>query len=118
MPMRWDIEDASDHLVVRAEGEWHTQSILRMIDEGARVAKESGHSKVLIDCREVHGHLAENDRYLAGVRIAERLRGIRVAVVGRKDLHYNRRGMNAALRRGAEMLATSDVDEALQWLAR
>ena len=116
--MRWKVEDGSDHLVVRVEGEWHGRFIPKLIDDAARAARESGQTRVLIDCRNVRGHLAENDRFLAGVRIAERFPGIRVTVVGRKDLRVNRRGMNAALRRGAQMLATNDMEEALQWLAQ
>ena len=118
MPMTWTIEDASDHLVIRAEGEWHSQSILEMIDAAARGVKESGHSRLLIDVRAVHGHLAENDRYLAGVRIADRLRHLRVAMLVNENLHVNRRGLNAALRRGAQLFGTTDFEEALQWLAQ
>jgi hypothetical protein len=118
MPMQWQVEDASDHLVIRAEGEWHSESVLKMIDDGARAARESGHTRILIDCRNVHGHFAENDRYLAGVRIGERLRDIRVAVLGSEEVHINRRGLNAALRRGVEMIVTKDMEEALQWLAQ
>jgi hypothetical protein len=33
-------------------------------------------------------------------------------------MHINRRGLNAALRRGAEGFVTKDMEEALQWLAR
>lgn len=118
MPMRWNIEDASDHLLIRAEGEWHSQSILKIIDDAARASKESGQTRILFDCRQVYGHLAENDRYLLGVRVADRLRHVRVAVLVNENTFVNRRGINAAQRRGAEMFATTDMEEALQWLAR
>ena len=116
MPLTWTLHDQPDHLLVRLEGQWQLQSLLRMIDEMSRRCQERGYMRVLCDLREVRGPLSESDRYLAGSRIAEVMKSTKVAAIAAADTVVTGFGMKVAERRGGRLFVTKNVDEALQWL--
>src|SRR5437773_8841848 len=98
MTWHWQIEEQPDHLLVRVEGEWQMQRLLKMLDEVSMVCRQLGYLSVLIDCREVRGHLSEPDRYLAGIRMAEKFGKIRLAAL---------LGRDAAMTKFAERVAVA-----------
>ena|SRR5689334_19200987 len=116
MSLTWKLEDQPDHLVVRAEGDWHLQGVFRMLDEIAGRCRDKGYGRVLVDARNVHGPLAEMTRYAAGARVAEVLRGVKVAVLANPATVITGFGVRVAENRGGQMLATKSEDEARQWL--
>jgi hypothetical protein len=116
MPLTWTLEDQPDHLLVHLDGQWQLQSLLKMIDEAGRRCHERGYSRLLCDLRAVRGPLSETDRYLAGTRIAEVLKAVKVAAVVAADAVITGFAGKVAERRGGRLFVTKDIDEALQWL--
>ena len=116
MSFTWTLEDQPDYLLVRAEGQWQLQGVFRLLDEAARRCRDAGYGRVLIDVRNVTGPLAEISRYAAGARVAEVLRGIRVAVLAHPDTVITGFGVRVAASRGGRLFATKSEDEARQWL--
>lgn len=116
MALTWVIEDRKDHLLVQLEGEWLLPSLFRMFDEVAGRCREGGHVRVLFDCRNVHGTLAEVSKYLMGTRVAEVLKGIKAAAVAAPDAHVTGFAGSVAARRGGRLFTTKSLEEARQWL--
>lgn len=116
MPLRWTIEDQSDHLLVRVEGLWHIQPILKLIDLIAVRCREDGYSRVLCDCRALQSHFNEVDRFLAAVRVADRLGATQLAVLVAADAVVTPSAAKAAARRGGRVFVTRDPEEARRWL--
>jgi hypothetical protein len=116
MALRWVFEDREDHLVVHLEGEWLLPSLFLMFDEIAERCREVGHVRVLCDCRNVRGTLAETTKYLVGVRVAEALKTIKLAAVVAPDAHVTGFAGNVAARRGGRLFTTKSLEEARQWL--
>jgi len=116
MPLSWELVDEPDHLLVRIEGDWQVQSMLKMIEAVGKRCRDRGFARVLLDARAVRGPLSETDRYLAGTRIASVLQSIRVAVLAAPDALITGFGANVAARRGGQLYPTKDIDEARQWL--
>ena len=116
MALNWVFEDKEDHLVVRLEGEWLLPSLLEMLDEVAERCHEAGHTRVLCDCRNIHGPLAETSKYLIGTRVAEVLKTIKLAVVTAPDAHVTGFAGSVAARRGGHLFTTKSLEDARQWL--
>ena len=116
MALYWVFEERKDHLVVNLEGEWLLPSLFRMFDEVAERCREAGYARVLCDCRNVRGTLAETSKYLIGTRVAEALKAIKVAAVVAPDAHVTGFAGNVAARRGGRLLTTKSLEEARQWL--
>ena len=116
MPVRWTIEDQRDHLLVRVEGRWHFPSIRKLIDEMGRTCSELACRRVFCDLRAVVGTASEQERYVLGIQIADRLQGTRLVVVASPAAFVNQFAVKVANRRGAQMFVTVDLDEARRWL--
>ena len=116
MALDWVFEDREDHLVVRLEGEWLLPSLFRMFDEIAERCREAGYVRVLCDCRNVSGMLAETSKYLIGTRVAEALESIKLAAVVAPDAYVTGFAGDVAARRGGRLFTTKSLEEARRWL--
>lgn len=116
MPLTWTFEDQSDHLLVRLDGQWQLPSLLKMIDEAARRCQERGYTRLLCDLRQVRGPLSESDRYLAGMRVAEVMKSVKVAAIAAADAVVTGFAGKVAERRGGRLFTTKSEEEALHWL--
>jgi hypothetical protein len=72
--------------------------------------------RILCDCRNVRGTLAEMSRYLLGARVAEVLKTIKIAALVAPDALVTGFAARVATRRGGRMLTTKSLEEAHQWL--
>ena len=116
MALQWVLEDRQDYLLAQLDGEWLLPSLFRMLDEIAERCRENGYVRVLCDCRNVHGPLAEVSKYLLGTRVAEVLPTIKVAAVVAPDAVVTGFAGDVAARRGARLFTTKSLDDARQWL--
>ena len=116
MALSWQFDDRPDHLLVVVEGQWHIQSLLRMIDETGVRCRHRSYQRAVIDMREVVGLASEGDRYLAGVRVASALGSTKVAAILRHDAFMTSFAARVAARRGGRLFVTKDPEEARQWL--
>ncbi|MCI0555626.1 MAG: hypothetical protein L0287_32170, partial [Anaerolineae bacterium] len=88
-------------------------STIREIDEQCR---KENLNKVLVDLRKMEGDPSILDRYQIGVEIAN-VWGPRYRVAGvAKAEMINKMIENTAVNRGARLLATSDIELAMEWL--
>jgi hypothetical protein len=116
MSFTWTLEDQPDHLVVRVEGQWQIQSLFQMLDEIAARCREAGYARVLCDLREVRGPLAELSKYLAGARVAEVLKTVKIAALAGPQTMVTGFAAKVAASRGGRLFTTKSEDEARQWL--
>ena len=114
-PMSWTFQTQAGHLLVVAQGEWILNSVLVMIGEVRDQCRQANCDRVLIDMRTMRGLVTEDERYRAGVRVAEKLKDIRFALVP-PESYPSRFSEEVANRRGATMRITTDIDDARRWL--
>ena len=108
-------DQADGYLLARVQGKWTTDNVKRAIEEVSAEIRKSGYARLLVDARELSAPQHEYDRFLAGVHIANALRGIDIAVLYPAEL-INKFVENVASNRGARLLVGSELDEALEWL--
>jgi len=89
---------------------------LQAIADGCRAA---GLDRVVLDVRPTEGALGTVERFALGTRMAEPpFRDLRVVVLCREDQWMGDRPLeNTAVNRGAHVLSTTSLEEALAWLA-
>jgi hypothetical protein len=108
-------EQADGYLLVRVQGEWTTDNIKQAIEAVSAEILNIGYTRLLVDARQLSAPRQEYDRFLAGVHIANDLRGIDIAVLYPAEL-INKFVEDVASNRGARLLVVSELDEALEWL--
>ncbi|MDB5051221.1 MAG: hypothetical protein JWO30_4292 [Fibrobacteres bacterium] len=72
-------------------------------------------SRYLIDLRPIVGTLSTFERYDLGIHIAATIPKFKIAAISKKETH-DKMGENVAVNRGANILATDDEAEAMDWL--
>jgi hypothetical protein len=72
-------------------------------------------SRYLIDLRPMVGTISTFERYDLGIHIAASIPKLRIAAISKKETH-DKIGENVAVNRGANILATDDEGDALEWL--
>jgi hypothetical protein len=112
----WEITTQADHLVALVSGTWNVKGVLEMVDDIARTCRATGHSRVLCDLRQMRGNIAEMEKYMVGVRIAEAGQSIRFAALAAADTTVTHFAGRVAAKRGGSLLTTKDEQEALEWL--
>jgi len=115
--VQWTIEEEPDYLRVAVEGEFVLSAALKMFDEAERVSRAGGYERILIDCRAAAGLIAEDEKFLAGTRVAQRFGSARVAAVFSPGPRITGFAGNVAARRGGNLFVTDDVKEAESFLA-
>lgn len=115
MTEQYVFEEYPGYALVKVAGSWRRDLLLKYIDRIAIDCRFHGCDRVLVDALEVGGQLTDIDRFVAGERVAEVCKGIRMAAI--LPAHQiNKFGEFVATSRGAELLVTSDRDQALKWL--
>ena len=105
-----------DYLLIEVTGTYTFKGLITTIHEVAEHCRQEKLGKVLIDLRNVSGRPNNFERYQLGLEIA-RVWGneIRAAVVAPVGVG-TRMTENTAVNRGAQMKATTSMDEAMGWL--
>ena len=105
-----------DLLKIRAFGEYDFEDLEGFIKHIKAEADRTGRDRVLIDCRNIGGHMTEGERFEGGVLIADVFGpGLKAALL--MDARFvTKLGELAAVNRGAKFLVTSSEEEALGWL--
>ena len=115
--LEYRFEDAGGLLTVTVTGEWSLEPAKEMIDRVAQECEQRGCRRVLLDALaiEIDGRMLQFERYMIGERIVARLSEIRLAVLMPEE-QINRFVETMVRGAGAQMLVTSDRDEAAAWL--
>jgi hypothetical protein len=107
----------ADHLVVRIQGKADPESITEVLRRVKDLALEESLARILIDTTRVERPLPRVTGFLAGESIAGILPPpFKVAVVSPMSPHARRLAEDAAINRGANVMATNNEQEALDWL--
>jgi hypothetical protein len=112
-----EIEDRGSHLLFVLKGAWSAAQAVQLVESIGRRCDETLHRCALVDISGLESRLQEFERFVLGQRIAARLPGgaYRMAVLARPD-QITRLTENVAVNRGADVMVTSDREEALSWL--
>ena len=115
-------ETRDDYLLCIVSGPLDADTFNTLWPQLFQAASDSNRRQVLIDAREVVAKLTATDRYEIGACYAA-LRAqlgsrVRAALVGRAPfVEDGRLGQKVAQNRGADVIVTTDIDEARAWLA-
>jgi hypothetical protein len=107
-----------DYLRITATGRYSFDLLFDFIQQVKATAESADRQRVLIDCRNVSGGMAEYERFHGGIRIAEVFgRSLKAALVMQPQ-NVTKLGELAAVNRGARFLVSDSVEEAVDWLIR
>jgi hypothetical protein len=115
MRLNYAFEATPDVLMVKAGGAYEPAAAEAMINAIVEQCRRTGLRRVLLDAAKLEGSPSNLERYRIGIHIAERMRAVRMAVVdggGAIDKFVE----DVAVNRGAQLLATSDREQAVLWL--
>ncbi len=112
--LNYTTESSSEFRLVRCQGELTGPGALWLVAE-LTDSTETQSRNLLIDITRLSGELNTEERYRVGVAIAEQLLGWRIAILDQES-RINKLAENTAFNRGAEILVTSDGEEARDWL--
>lgn len=116
--MNFDVVTTVEPDLVRltVTGEYEFDRMFAFIDFVRSEADKAHRHKVLIDCRGLHGNMTEADRFQSGKQVAHvfgsRIHAAVVMPVGQ----VTKLGELAAVNRGAKLLVTESISEAIDWL--
>jgi len=109
-------QNMGEYLLIEVNELRSLDLFLSSIYEVADQCRKENLNKVLIDIRKMEGNPNIFDRYRVGIEIAKAWGAkIKVAVIARPGM-VNRMAENTAVNRGAKLMATFDVETALNWL--
>ncbi|HMQ03305.1 MAG TPA: hypothetical protein PKD26_05270 [Pyrinomonadaceae bacterium] len=105
-----------EHIRFTVGGNYSFDNLYEFIDLLHSAAESERSDRLLVDCRKLIGSMTEADRFRGGQRIAEVLGGrVRTAVVMPIG-QVTKLGEITARNRGADLLVTECIDEAMAWL--
>ena len=106
----------SDYIRVTAQGSYSYEQMFGFFDYCRKEADNSDLEKVLIDCVELKMQLSEVQRFEGGQMIASLFGSDKRVALVMPAGQVTKMGEIAANNRGARLLVTESLDEALQWL--
>ncbi|MBI3150899.1 MAG: hypothetical protein HYZ21_02095 [Chloroflexi bacterium] len=105
-----------DYLFVENFESFSSKALFGLIQEISEHCKRESLDKVLVDLREIRGHISIVDRYELGKEIAKVIGPkIKVAAVAQMNL-INYLMENSAVNRGAKIRVFTEIKKALEWL--
>jgi hypothetical protein len=116
MSLSFDSEIRPEFLRITATGEYSFDFLFDFIASVKAEADNVGRNRVLIDCRQVTGGMAEFERFHGGKRIAEVFGGRLRAALLMQPQNITKLGELAAVNRGAKFLVSGSETEAIDWL--
>ena len=123
MSISFSIESKVSYLHVSCAGTYDRLSVMDMYQQILRTAADQNLSRILIDCRKVKGDISVLERYITSTYGAELcLKYIttirfKISMVGEEPpLDPERFGETVARNRGVDVLVTTELEEAYNWL--
>jgi len=119
--MNYEVKIKPDHILVLCSEPFLSSDLMQSYRAGITAAVQNEFSKILIDVRNVTGEATimerfDTSKYLVNQIQEQGFRG-KVAVLGNEPLiDHSRFGETVAKNRGVLGKATTDFDDALNWL--
>ena len=105
-----------EYIRFNLSGEFVYDEVLQFVETTRTVAEDANRSRILVDSRELKGHITESHKYFIGTRIAEVFGSAAKSVLIMREGTVTKLGELAAVNRGARFLVTDSEDEAFDWL--
>lgn len=117
MTVGYEVKKEPGFLHVITESTLNKAMVDNFCEEVPKIARETGISKVLVDCRAVKYSLSKAERIEYSINIAENFKGMKVAVVADTPFRDPELfGETAARERGAQLRMCTNMAEAFFWL--
>ena len=117
MTAGYEVKKEKGFLHVVTESVLTAEVVENFCKEVPKLARESGISKVLVDCQAVTHSMSKEERIEYALNIAEHFEGVKVAVVADTPFRDNNLfGEAAARERGAQLRMCTNMAEAFFWL--
>jgi len=123
MNVRYSVRAERDHTRVDVAGAFDATDAREVLQTALAHALQNGHSKLLVDARQVTGNPRTMERFDLGENLARdyhEARGdrlVRIALIGNEPLVDPQKfGVLVAANRGVPVMVTTDIDEAVRWL--
>ncbi len=106
----------ADTLFVSPSEPYGFETYKAAMNQAVRLCLQNGLHRILADIRSFEGCIPAIDKYELGVHLAQILGSrIKLAILARTCI-IDRLGENSAVNRGAQVLVTDDMTQALRWL--
>ena len=123
MSISYEITVLTTHILAKAEGSYELADAVRLVGEALAAASAHKQLRILIDARRVMGNPSMMQRFEFGEAVAklysqrpDRSAAL-IALVGNEPLiHPSRFGETVAVNRAVPVKATTDMQEAMDWL--
>ena len=116
MKLNVETEIQPGFLRITATGAYSFDFLFDFIAQVKTEADIAGSNRVLIDCRQVTGGMAEFERFHGGKHIAEVFGSSLKAALLMQHYNVTKLGELAAVNRGARFLVSASETEAIDWL--
>jgi hypothetical protein len=113
------LEVKEDHIYAALSGDYLFGRTIEYLKQIFDECISNGYKKILIDCRFLTSLLSMTDRYVIGCLIPmyRKKQAIKVVILGLPHMiHADKPTEKEAKAAGADVLVTSDLDEAAAWL--
>ena len=118
MPMEVHYKEGVGYLIVTVCGQWELGKAKQEMEALRDEANKRGHTRILVDVREMSPQKSDLTRYYTGEYIAKILPyPFRVAAIDSPEF-INRFVENVAVNRGAFFAAFSQEKDAIEWLMK
>ena len=110
--------DKASHLVATCSGKWKPRAVIEIIRQLKTEVQQSGHTRILVDWRDVSAPRMEYHRFLAGTEVAKHFSPpFKIAAIAKTE-SINRFAEDAAVNRGADLFVSDEEEQVLQWLLK
>ena len=117
MTVGYEVKKEPGFLNVVADGTLNTEVAENFCEEIPKLARESGISKVLVDCRAIKSAISKSERYEYAVNFAEHFKGLKIAAVADAPFRDAELfGETVAREHGANYRMCTNMAEAFFWL--
>ena len=117
MTVGYEVKKEPGFLYVVVDGVLTNEVVENFCEEIPKLARVSGVSKVLVDCRAIKSAISESERYEFAVRIAEHFKGLKIAAVADAPFRdAELLGETVARKHGADYRMCTNMAEAFFWL--
>jgi hypothetical protein len=118
MPMEVQYKEGIGYLIVKVCGQWELGEAKQEMEALRDEANKRGHTRILVDVRDMSPQKSDLSRYYTGEYIAKILPyPFRVAAIDTPEF-INRFVENVAVNRGAFFAAFAQEKAAIEWLMK
>src|SRR5688572_11680300 len=118
MSLEISVEVLPKYVQIELSGVYTFSDMMEGVEKFRFEADKAGRNQILLDTRSLEGRMTESEKFFCGTRMAEvfgaRLKTAVIVAPGT----LTKMGEMAGVNRGARLLVTESITEAMEWLEK